>query len=197
MSLCLPDRANVTVPTTSAPIRVFETYGSYERFLPLIYDEYMGIFCSLCYDYIQDETAESAVADHICYRFRMADTGLYEAYGDDYGIDASVGSVEVTYYENNYMGYLGPWWDFQYTTYPYCNDHSSDSVVECQIPAMDGIYDGCAFEGESCATDLDCCHKAFCSPVWGNCTDPVMFCRLLPLTSVILLGLLAKLRFFQ
>ena len=62
------------------------------------------------------------------------------------------------------------YWDFGPAMSYDCNNHMSDLVVQCQT-YMNGQE--CLQDGDQCAMDLDCCEHMFCSPVTGNCHDPV------------------------
>ena len=64
------------------------------------------------------------------------------------------------------------YWDFTPTMYDECTNRRSEVAVECMASELEK---GCLAEGDQCATDLDCCHQMFCSPISGNCTDPVEY----------------------
>ena len=74
-----------------------------------------------------------------------------------------------------YRGMGQYWWLVEISTENDCNTHTSDAVVSCNISQE------CLSVGQECATDLDCCNTMYCSPVQGNCTDPVTYSRLLAL----------------
>ena len=165
-----------TVPINKMPIRLFETYDSYERFVPMLYDRYWQgnqQFSSICYEGLLDSW-KTDVNDMICNKFGFAPGTLEEVTGPDYGLHSDddmmgytwIPSLDLTYYDKN-TGY----WSFEATDgmmQSNCYEQRSLVLVECMAGGQD-----CLMEGHECATDLDCCDQMFCSPISGNCTNPV------------------------
>ena len=60
----------------------------------------------------------------------------------------------------------------QFNLYNDCEYDAKDIMVECES-SLDGP--NCLQIGKQCAIDLDCCDQMFCSPVSGNCVDPVTY----------------------
>lgn len=163
-----------TVPKNNVPVRVFETYDSYTKFLPLIYHywEAMGThFSSICYEDLQQQMPEGFdnFNNHICHQLGFdARISLEEGTPSDFdlqdGLDYGlITSVDLTDYDDS----RGTW-NYLYE-WGACNNMRSSVVVEC----MDVSGSDCLQDGDQCATDLDCCDQMYCSPISGNCTDAV------------------------
>lgn len=166
------------------PVRVFETYDSYQRFLPLIYGLHadgswesqgmvttqMGstndVFSALCYNHVDNATIAMEIGNRICERLGYGESLFYgEEFGADYGITEAVEFVSP----NNEMI---PWWTFDSGSNNDCHNHTNLLVVQC---AADLNGQGCLDSGMECATDLECCDRMFCSPVTGHCTTAVTY----------------------
>lgn len=156
-----------SVPTNSVPVRVFDNYDSYHRFLPLVYGQYGASanmrFYSLCFDELQNSQI-NILSDFICMKLGFTGMMSLEQGSDsDYRLDSDVQSVDVTSYDITD-------WDFGPSKMAACNVHTSEVVVDCMT---NGYAQDCLDDGKECSTDLDCCDQMYCSPVSGNCIDPV------------------------
>ena len=64
------------------------------------------------------------------------------------------------------------WAPAQFNVYNECEYHNNDMAVECESSLDEH---NCLQIGNQCAIDMDCCDQMFCSPVSGNCVDPVEY----------------------
>ena len=158
------------------PIRVFESYDSFDKFTPMLYDQYWAynqLFSSICFGELENAWSLPEVSNFICKKMGFA-AGLSIDSGDGHKegdmmmmVDMSVSrqSLDLTSYEES-TGY----WEFTPTMNYDCMELRDEVVVECQ---PSGLQPGCLQSGDQCATDLDCCDQMFCCPVTGSCLDPV------------------------
>lgn len=158
----------LTDPTNDVPIRVFESYDSYDRFMPLIYRywDQMG-FASFCYQDLENSDwmpEVNGICRNLGFPGAITMTEGVLSHSLDSMMNWQMSSVNVWYDE---------WldiWEFNEHSNEDCNSHRSVVVVECMASGSD---QDCLSEGNQCATDLDCCDQMFCSSISGNCTDPV------------------------
>ena len=177
------------------PVRVFESFDSYDKFLPLLYGSYsddlwnsQNNFASLCYEQIDaastsvasggtdviailgslTDDLDALLSDRICQELGFADAVEISEISD---MNATgyriVGDVFSA--DLTYFDETNANWKFGLSEFEDCLNHMSDVVVECTSNSAEVCLD----HDDQCATDLDCCDLMFCSPITGTCVDTV------------------------
>ena len=182
------------------PIRMFEEYNSYNKFVPIVYQKDVNP----PYDFNTPST--------ICPfgSFDLSDANMGSDFCSLYGAPSNAADMVDTWTEPSAAGFVDSGADY-YLGAPYevasadFNVHdfgmmdwtlehafASDCTNSYQAHALSvkcGESDFCLESGKPCAMDLDCCQSEgepmFCHPVWGYCVHTVECCLLCHLLQIL------------